>query len=154
MFRYAHKWVSLSLALGLLVASLTVTFAHPLGNFTVNRYSRLELSADQIRVRYIVDMAEIPAFQEQQRMDLNADGTVDDAEREQYLSTEIAALSGKIYLNLNDAAIALQPSDYTLEFPPASGWRRSCRKQRRRQRRRGKWLIATITSRAGWAGRK
>jgi hypothetical protein len=43
--------------------------AHPLGNFTVNQYSRLEVGRDTLRVRYIVDMAEIPAFQERQTMD-------------------------------------------------------------------------------------
>ena len=41
--------------------------AHPLGNFTVNQYTRLDVGRESIRVRYIVDMAEIPAFQERQR---------------------------------------------------------------------------------------
>jgi len=38
--------------------------AHPLGNFTVNRYARVEVSAGVIRVLYVLDEAEIPAFQE------------------------------------------------------------------------------------------
>ena len=38
--------------------------AHPLGNFTVNRYARVEVSAGFIRVLYVLDEAEIPAFQE------------------------------------------------------------------------------------------
>src|SRR5438876_5823017 len=38
--------------------------AHPLGNFTVNRYARVELSAGVVRVYYVLDEAEIPAFQE------------------------------------------------------------------------------------------
>jgi len=37
--------------------------AHPLGNFTVNHYARLEASAGLLRVYYVVDEAEIPAFQ-------------------------------------------------------------------------------------------
>lgn len=37
---------------------------HPLGNFTVNRHSAIELSGDRIYVRYAVDLAEIPTFQE------------------------------------------------------------------------------------------
>src|SRR5437870_3289737 len=48
--------------------------AHPLGNFTVNRYSRLELYSDAIRVRYVLDMAEIPTFQEIDSIDLDGDG--------------------------------------------------------------------------------
>ena len=34
-------------------------FAHPLGEFVVNRYSRLEPGAEQIQLLYVVDMAEI-----------------------------------------------------------------------------------------------
>jgi nickel/cobalt transporter (NicO) family protein len=38
-------------------------FAHPLGNFTINRYSRIERSGDRIYVLYVLDMAEIPTYQ-------------------------------------------------------------------------------------------
>ena len=38
--------------------------AHPLGNFTVNRYARVEVSAGAVRVYYVLDEAEIPTFQE------------------------------------------------------------------------------------------
>ncbi len=40
--------------------------AHPLGNFTVNRFSRIEVSGHQLYVRYVLDMAEIPTFQARQ----------------------------------------------------------------------------------------
>jgi nickel/cobalt transporter (NicO) family protein len=38
--------------------------AHPLGNFTVNRYAGVELSGSHVFVRYAVDLAEIPTLQE------------------------------------------------------------------------------------------
>jgi nickel/cobalt exporter len=38
--------------------------AHPLGNFTVNRYSGIELSGESVYVHYAVDFAEIPTVQE------------------------------------------------------------------------------------------
>jgi nickel/cobalt exporter len=41
----------------------TVASAHPLGNFTVNRFSRLEASGPRLYVLYVLDMAEIPTFQ-------------------------------------------------------------------------------------------
>ncbi len=47
-------------------AALTVpgtAAAHPLGNFTVNRYAGIELAGSSIYVRYALDLAEIPAFQ-------------------------------------------------------------------------------------------
>ena len=37
--------------------------AHPLGNFTINRFSRIEVSGHQLYVVYVLDMAEIPTFQ-------------------------------------------------------------------------------------------
>jgi nickel/cobalt exporter len=40
-----------------------VASAHPLGNFTINRFSRVEVSGHRLYVRYVLDMAEIPTFQ-------------------------------------------------------------------------------------------
>ena len=37
--------------------------AHPLGNFTVNRFSRVEVSGPRLYVRYVLDLAEIPTYQ-------------------------------------------------------------------------------------------
>jgi nickel/cobalt transporter (NicO) family protein len=38
--------------------------AHPLGNFTVNRYTGIELSGNRVYLHYAVDLAEIPTIQE------------------------------------------------------------------------------------------
>jgi nickel/cobalt exporter len=46
------------------LVSPTAASAHPLGNFTVNRYSGIELSGERIYVHYVLDIAEIPTFQE------------------------------------------------------------------------------------------
>jgi len=40
--------------------------AHPLGNFTINRSAALELSGTRLYVSYVLDLAEIPTFQDQQ----------------------------------------------------------------------------------------
>ncbi len=40
--------------------------AHPLGNFTINRYSELDVSGNRLYVVYVLDMAEIPTFQARQ----------------------------------------------------------------------------------------
>jgi nickel/cobalt transporter (NicO) family protein len=37
--------------------------AHPLGNFTINRFSRVEVAGPRVYVRYVLDLAEIPTFQ-------------------------------------------------------------------------------------------
>jgi ABC-type nickel/cobalt efflux system permease component RcnA len=43
--------------------------AHPLGNFSVNHLVALKASADRIELRYLLDQAEIPTFQERGRSD-------------------------------------------------------------------------------------
>jgi ABC-type nickel/cobalt efflux system permease component RcnA len=42
--------------------------AHPLGNFTVNRFSAVEASGKNVYVKYVLDLAEIPTFQEGNRV--------------------------------------------------------------------------------------
>jgi nickel/cobalt transporter (NicO) family protein len=37
--------------------------AHPLGNFTVNRYAGIEVAGKDVYVRYALDLAEIPTYQ-------------------------------------------------------------------------------------------
>jgi ABC-type nickel/cobalt efflux system permease component RcnA len=61
------KWLVVSFAsLALVVAPAAA--AHPLGNFTVNQYSELTLSGDRVYVRYVLDLAEIPTFQDGPRV--------------------------------------------------------------------------------------
>ena len=38
--------------------------AHPLGNFSMNHIAEVSVSADRVDVRYVLDQAEIPTFQE------------------------------------------------------------------------------------------
>ena len=66
-----------SLALAAVVPA--VAMAHPLGNFTVNQYTRLDLG-NAVSVRYVLDMAEIPTFQRRQIVDANGDGRISPAE--------------------------------------------------------------------------
>src|SRR5207253_7108145 len=49
------------------LASTGAAFAHPLGNFTINRFARVEVAGDRLYVRYVLDLAEIPTFQAQQQ---------------------------------------------------------------------------------------
>ena len=45
------------------LAAPASALAHPLGNFTVNRHTSIELSGGRIYVHYAVDLAEIPTLQ-------------------------------------------------------------------------------------------
>lgn len=64
--RLVHA-VALSLVLlGAAFATGEAT-AHPLGNFTINHQTRIEISADRIQAVYVLDQAEIPTFQERNK---------------------------------------------------------------------------------------
>jgi len=95
--------------------------AHPLGNFTVNHYSRIDVGRDAVQVRYIVDMAEIPAFQERQAIDTDGDGQVNDAEQSAYLSKQAAVLVGGLHLTVDNAPVELRAVDQSLTFPVGQG---------------------------------
>src|SRR5262245_21893972 len=59
--------------------------AHPLGNFTINHFARIESGATVARIRYVVDLAEIPTFQESQKADQDGDGNLAEVELNAYL---------------------------------------------------------------------
>jgi nickel/cobalt transporter (NicO) family protein len=64
----------------------SAAIAHPLGNFSINQFVLIEATASRARVRYVVDMAEIPTFQESQTIDKNSDGDLSPTELDEYLS--------------------------------------------------------------------
>lgn len=63
--------VVIVLTLGVLFAPALAT-AHPLGNFTINHYAGIELAGDSVYVRYALDLAEVPTFQDGGRVERRA----------------------------------------------------------------------------------
>ncbi len=95
--------------------------AHPLGNFTVSRYAALAVEPHAVDVHYVVDMAEIPAFQELRRIDTNGDHTVDDAERDAYLARLAPDLARHMTLTVDGTPLALTPGRPTFEEADGAG---------------------------------
>src|SRR3954453_15802448 len=91
------------------VASAPAASAHPLGNFTVNRYARVELSAGVARVYYVLDEAEIPAFQD--RDALKADPAT-------FTQKRLDDIVQHLTLTLNGQAQTLQVTSHLLTEPP------------------------------------
>src|SRR5262249_28727137 len=88
-----------AVALAFIVAVVASTFHHPsadappLANFTINQYARIEATTDGLRLVYVLDMAEIPAFQEVQTIDTDGDGDVSSGESETYLAAKLPELA-------------------------------------------------------------
>ncbi len=98
-----------------------VASAHPLGNFTINQYARLTAQPQALHVRYVVDMAEIPAFQARQAIDADGDGTLAPAEIDAYVGPQLAALIGGLTLSVDGAAVMPTLTQHDLSFPPGQG---------------------------------
>lgn len=110
----------LLLALLAMVAALPLlrrdsALAHPLGNFTVNRYARIEVYRDAIRVHYALDIAEIPTFQLQQ--------DIGDSQQalDRWAGDERAAISRSLALQVGDQRLPLNPLDAAAHFAPGQG---------------------------------
>ena len=114
-----HHRRRIALALGALAALAIAApaTAHPLGNFTINQYSAIELRPGAACVRYVVDMAEIPALQERQRIDTDRDGTISTAESDTYLAAEVPELLSGLRLTLDEKPVELRPLSRSLTFP-------------------------------------
>lgn len=95
--------------------------AHPLGNFTVNRYSRIEVYSDKVRVRYVLDMAEIPTFQENSGVDADGDGATSGAEAQAYASAKAAVLASNLNLTLNGERADLTATVSHASLPEGQG---------------------------------
>jgi nickel/cobalt exporter len=110
-----------------LLAGLALCFlaapagAHPLGNFTVNRYAALAVEAHAITVHYVVDMAEIPTFRELRLIDTNGDHDVDEAEEQAYLQKLTPEIARNMTLTVDGTPLALAPGTPSLQELPGSG---------------------------------
>ena len=82
--------------------------AHPLGNFTVNLYSGIHVVPGEIRIDYVVDMAEIPTFQEMPSIDTDDDGAVSDAEGAAWAAGRAPQLLANLTLTVDGEPVAIE----------------------------------------------
>jgi ABC-type nickel/cobalt efflux system permease component RcnA len=84
--------------------------AHPLGNFSVNHLTQVSVSADRVELRYILDQAEIPTFQQR---------GVPEAE---VLARTRAEALRRLVVTVDGRRVAPRPAGLaTLEHPPGQG---------------------------------
>jgi len=95
--------------------------AHPLGNFTINSFSRLDFVPSAVRVTYIVDYAEIPTFQLMPRLDTTGDGVLDAAESAAFLDGTLPDLVRGLQLTIGGRPLALTTRERTAVLVPGQG---------------------------------
>jgi nickel/cobalt exporter len=107
------------LALAALVPGLAM--AHPLGNFTVNQYTRLDLATGNVSVRYVLDMAEIPTFQRREIVDANGDGRVSIAEAAAESKRLVALVAPHLHLVADGRPVRLAVDEEHVRFLRGQG---------------------------------
>ncbi|MEH2447637.1 MAG: high-affinity nickel-transporter [Nostoc sp.] len=95
--------------------------AHPLGNFTINHYAGVQVATDGVGIDYVLDMAEIPAFQEINQLDTNHNRKAEPVETVQYPDQKCQEVNSHLELLINKQPLALSLIKSTVEFPPGVG---------------------------------
>ena len=106
-------------ALGLSVVLALPALAHPLGNFTINRFSQIQVNGDRVDVLYVIDYAEIPAFREKQRI----------ANDPAYLDRQVRDLSRGLVLVVGQQPAPLAVDDHSIAFLEGQGGLQTMRLQ-------------------------
>jgi len=119
--RKLHRLSLVCLLLSVSLVYAPAAKAHPLGNFTINQYAGLVIRPGEIELDYVVDMAEIPAFQEIMQIDLDGNGTVDSEENGTYSQKQCQTLGTSLFLSVAGVPVSLALERETLSFPPGQG---------------------------------
>ena len=118
-----RRWLAHGIGAGLLLAGLFLipdtSPAHPLGNFSISHYTSIQIAQDSIELRYILDMAEIPTFQELQDTGLAPE--VEHPSVHGYLTQKTEVLKAGLLLEVNGQGLTLQVVSSEILFPPGAG---------------------------------
>ena len=107
-----------AMTVGLPAAAL----AHPLGNFTINHYAGITVGRDEVQLDVVIDMAEIPTFQERLKIDTDGDGDVSDEEAAAAAPLECLAEGSALRLAVAGSPVSVGAANRAaVSFPPGLG---------------------------------
>jgi ABC-type nickel/cobalt efflux system permease component RcnA len=111
--------VTLGLLAALNLAAPGDGTAHPLGNFSISRYTGIEVGGETVTLRYFVDMAEIPTFQELQAHGIPPDPAEPRVSR--YVRDTAEALRHDLELEVGGRRLPLEVRSTEVIFPAGAG---------------------------------
>ncbi|MGO4758891.1 nickel transporter, partial [Streptomyces sp. 2MCAF27] len=82
--------------------------AHPLGNFTVNRYDGLVVAPSELRVDHVEDLAEIPAAQAKPRIDKDGDDKLSHPELAAWADRRCASAARDARLTVRGRSVSVR----------------------------------------------
>src|SRR5271163_5031878 len=102
-----------------LLANPSAGNAHPMGNFSISHYSAIFVDNGYIEINYIVDVAEIPTYQEMQDSHILA--KKDDPLLAAYLAHKAASLADGLLVEVNGQPMRLEVVSQDAIFPTGAG---------------------------------
>jgi nickel/cobalt transporter (NicO) family protein len=102
-----------------LLLSSKAGLAHPMGNFSINHYTRITVGARSVDILYLLDFAEIPTYQDIRQYGLTP--KVDDPSLEPYLSKQAEALRTGLSIESDGEPLRLQCVSRQVLFAEGAG---------------------------------
>lgn len=119
--RLASAFVLSLAGVGVVAGPAAPAAAHPLGNFTVNLYSGIEVMPQRFEVEYVLDMAEVPTFREKRVIDTDGDGDVSDSERVAWADRTARDLAEGLTLSVDGRPAEVELISKSMRFLPGQG---------------------------------
>jgi nickel/cobalt exporter len=115
----SNRSAGLVVWLFVLLSSAGTAFAHPMGNFSINHYAKIKVRERSVEIRYLIDMAEIPTFQETRQF--NIIPKADDPSVASYLGRQEQLLKAGLSLESDGKSVELDPISRDVTFAAGAG---------------------------------
>jgi nickel/cobalt exporter len=112
-------WLGVGALTSALALSSAPVVAHPLGNFSISHYSSITIAARTVDVRYALDLAEIPTFQEIQETGIVADAAHPSVAA--YALRKAETLKAGLRAEIDGRPLSWQTEASEVIFPPGAG---------------------------------
>jgi len=109
----------LVLLVSVLTGSVLNCLAHPMGNFSVNHYSKITIGQNNVEVLYLIDMAEIPTFQEMRQFGITS--VPDDLNTARYLNGQAQTLKEGLSLEIDGRNVQFDALSSRIVFADGAG---------------------------------
>ena len=103
------------------VALAPAAMAHPLGNFTRNTSVEFTVSPEHVAVTHVLDLAEVPTYQERRAMDTSGDGTVSGVEAQAWGRSRCATAAEQVLATTGAGPLAWTVGASSVTFPAGPG---------------------------------
>jgi nickel/cobalt exporter len=117
--RHITRWAAVLVLLLSLLLCAGMAWAHPMGNFSINHYAKIKVGQRSVEILYLVDLAEIPTYQEIRQFDITP--TPNHPTTSRYLESQERRLMEGLDLESDGRAIRLDTMSRQISFAEGAG---------------------------------